>query len=92
MSFHDFFDLCLILVLHGFHDSILVVLSLLLVMISTLLELLKSNLKLALRLKQVTLVVVLLSLKEHNFALPKSLITVIVALQVLELALCLLKL
>ena len=92
MGFHDLFNLRLILGLHSFHDSILVVLRLLFVMISTLLELFKSNFELALRFKQVTLIVVLLRLKEHHFAFPKSLISVVVALKILELTLRFLKL
>jgi len=62
VCFHDFFDLCFILVLHSFHYSILVVLVLLLVMVATLLKLLKCHLELALRLKQVALIVILLGL------------------------------
>ena len=92
MGLHNLFDLSLILRFHSLHDCILVALRLLLIVIATLLKLFKSYFKLALGLEQVSLIVVLLSLKEHNFAFPKSLIAVIVALKILELSLCLLQL
>ena len=92
VSLHNLFDLSLILRFHCLHDCILVALRFLLVVISTLLKLLKCHFKLALGLEQVSLIVVLLSLEEHNFAFPKSLVAVIVALKILELSLCLLQL
>ena len=61
-------------------------------MVATLLELLESHFELALRLKQVPLVVIFLCFEEHNFALPKSFIAVIIALEILILSFCLLKL
>ena len=92
MSLHDLLDLGLVLGLHGLHDRILVTLRLLLVVIASLLELLECHLKLALRLEQVSLVVILLRLEEHNLTLPQGLIAIIVALKILELSLRLLQL
>ena len=78
MSLHDLFDLCFILGLHCFHDGVLVVLRSLLIVVTTLLKLLKSQLKLTLSLQEVLLVVVFLSLKEHDLAFPQGLIAIVV--------------
>ena len=90
MGFHDLFNLGLVLIFHCLYDCIGVAVSLFLIVITTLLELLQSQLKLALGLYQITLVVVFLGLKEHDFAFPKSLVTIVVALEILQLALGLL--
>ena len=83
MGLHDLLDLSLVLCLHGPHDSVGVGVSFLLVVSAPLLQLLQSELELALRLKQVTLVVVLLGFKEHHLPFPECLVTIVVALQVL---------
>jgi hypothetical protein len=87
MSIQHLFNLSLVLAFKNLQDGLLVVLSLLFVLAATLLELLNSHLELLLGLNKVSLVVVLLSFKEHNFAFPKCLVSVIVALKILELSL-----
>ena len=51
MRLHDLLDLVLVLVLHGFDDSIRVALRLFFALVASLLELLESDFKLALRIK-----------------------------------------
>ena len=62
VRFHDLLDLVLVLVLHCFDDSVRVALRLFFALVASLLELLQSDFKLALRVKQVALVVVFLGL------------------------------
>jgi hypothetical protein len=69
----------------------LVILSLFLVLGAPLLQLLDGQFKFLLRLDQVSLVIVLLSLEEHDLAFPECLVTVVIRLEVLELTLRLLK-
>ena len=70
MSLHDFLDLCLIFGLHCLDNGVRIILGFFLVVVAPLLKLLECHFKLALRFKQVSLVIVFLCLKEHCFAFP----------------------
>ena len=80
MGIKHLLDLSLVLILKHLQDGLLVVLRLLLVLVASLLELLDGLLELPLGLNEVSLVVVLLLLEEHDLSFPEGLVSVIVAL------------
>ena len=92
MSVQHLLDLSFILALKNLDNGLLIVLSFFLVLVTPLLQLLDCHLKLLLRFNQVSLVIVFLSLEEHNLSFPQSLVSIVVTLQILELSLSLLKL
>lgn len=77
-----FLDLVLVFVFNHFDQSVLIVFVLILYAVSSLLQLLKGDFKLALRLDQVLLIILFLVLQELALALPQSLVLVIHRLQV----------
>ena len=90
MGVEHLLNLRLVLAFKSLHDGFLSVLRLLLVLVASFLELLNCQFKLLLRFNQVALVVVFLGFQEHDFALPERLVTIVIALQILELPLSLL--
>lgn len=92
VGFSDFADLRLVLLLEHLHGGGLVLVLLVLQNGAPLLNLLQRQLKLALAVSQVSLVVFFLLLQEHYFPLPQSFVPVVVRLKVLQLALTLLQL
>lgn len=82
MRLKHFLDLILVFVLNHFDQSVLIVFVFVLCAVSSLLQLLKSDFKLALRLDQVLLIILFLVLQELALALPQSLVFVIHRLQV----------
>lgn len=91
MRFHHIFYLGFVFAFYDFDHSLLVAFIFLLVMRASFLQLLQGQLELPLRLNEVLLVVVFLGLQEHDFAFPEGFVSVVVALQVLEFAFCLLE-
>ena len=80
MGLKHLLNLCLVLALKHLDDGLLVVLSLLFVLVSSFLELFNRHLEFLLRFDQVSLVIVFLSLEEHDLSFPERLVSIIVAL------------
>lgn len=82
VRFVHFLDLVLEFGFECFHEHIVILLKFVLCACSTLLQLFKCDLELALRLNQVFLVILFLIFKELAFSFPKSFVFIIHRLQV----------